>query len=71
MILENLRFLWKDGREVKLEDKFKNIIAGLSRHFVQEINKHSDENLEQGSPTWYPRVLGRPQGPSRSPAGLL
>jgi len=27
--------------------------------------------LDQGSPTWCPRVPGRPQGPSRSPAGLF
>jgi len=27
--------------------------------------------LKQGSPTWCPRAPGRPQGPSRSPAGLF
>ena len=31
----------------------------------------TDKSLEQGSPMWCLRVLGRLQGPSRSPAGLF
>jgi len=27
--------------------------------------------LLQGSPTWYPRTLGRPHGPRGSPVGLF
>jgi len=27
--------------------------------------------VQQWSPTWYPRAPSRPQGPSRSPAGLF
>jgi len=29
------------------------------------------QEVDQGSPTWCPRALGRRQGPSRSPAGLF
>jgi len=30
----------------------------------------SQQSLQQGLPTWWPGASGRPQGPSRSPAGL-
>jgi len=35
------------------------------------VTKMSKGSLHQGSPTWCPRAPGRPQGPSRSPAGLF
>jgi len=34
------------------------------------IKSGSFELIAQGSPTWCPQALGRPQAPSRSPVGI-
>jgi len=69
--------MFRYGFNIRCEEEvpFNLTPAFLNRVVITSLElpfqKPNFVSPQQGLPTWCPRAPGRPQGPSRTPAGLF